>query len=107
MENQEKDTTQKNIIKEGDAVILYEDISTSSIIKMASNGYIDNRFGRFLHKDIIGKPFGSKITSKKGYIYVLKPTPTLITQSLPHRTQILYTADISMILLKLDIQPGS
>lgn len=107
METQEKDTTNKNIIKEGDAVILYEDISTSSIVKMTSNGYLDNRFGRFLHRDIIGKPFGSRINSKKGYIHALKPTPTLITQSLPHRTQILYTADISMILLKLNIQPGS
>lgn len=74
---------------------------------MTSNGYVDNRFGRFKFCDIIGKPFGSKITSKKGFMYALRPTPTLITQSLPHRTQILYNVDISVILLRLDIKPGS
>ncbi len=74
---------------------------------MVYNGKFGNRFGTFHHRDIIGKQFGSKISSKNGYIYVLKPTPTLITASLPHRTQILYTADISQILLRLDIKPGS
>lgn len=37
---------------------------------------------------------------------MLKPTPSLITQSLPHRTQILYSIDISVIILKLDLKPG-
>ena len=31
----------------------------------------------------------------------------LWTLALPHRTQILYMADISLILLELDIKPGS
>jgi tRNA(1-methyladenosine) methyltransferase and related methyltransferases len=107
MEDLSKDLPQGNIIKEGDTVIIYEDIQTSTIVKLTLSGTFDNRFGKFHHKDIIGKQYGSKITSKKGYVYVLRPTPTLITQSLPHRTQILYSVDISMIILKLDIKPGS
>lgn len=43
----------------------------------------------------------------KGWAYVLQPTPDLWTQTLPHRTQIIYTPDISMILLQLEIKPGS
>jgi len=31
----------------------------------------------------------------------------LWTLALPHRTQILYMADISLILFELDIKPGS
>ena len=34
-------------------------------------------------------------------------TVELWTLALPHRTQILYMADISLILLELDIKPGS
>ena len=45
--------------------------------------------------------------NRKGWVYLLHPTPELWTVNLPHRTQILYTTDISMVLLQLDIKPGS
>lgn len=38
---------------------------------------------------------------------MLQPTPELWTQTLPHRTQIIYTPDISMILFQLEVKPGS
>jgi tRNA (adenine57-N1/adenine58-N1)-methyltransferase len=37
---------------------------------------------------------------------VLKPTPTLVTETLARKTQILFSPDISAILFKLNIQPG-
>lgn len=42
----------------------------------------------------------------KGHIYILKLTPELWTLSLPHRTQILYHADISMVVARLGLRPG-
>jgi len=39
-------------------------------------------------------------------MHVLKLTPELWTLSLPHRTQILYAADISLICLRLGLRPG-
>ncbi|KAI8069509.1 tRNA methyltransferase complex GCD14 subunit-domain-containing protein [Gongronella butleri] len=70
---------------------------------------LNNRFGAFMHDDIIGKEYGSRIVSRnaKGYIYVLHPTPELWTMVVPHRTQILYLPDISFISLYLDMKPGS
>ena len=44
---------------------------------------------------------------KKGWIYILHPSPELWTVTLPHRTQILYTTDISLITLELELKPGS
>ena len=40
-------------------------------------------------------------------MYLLYPSPELWTVTLPHRTQILYTTDISLITLELDLKPGS
>ena len=40
-------------------------------------------------------------------MYLLYATPELWTSTLPHRTQILYTPDISMVLLQLNLKPGS
>ncbi|KAF9013152.1 1-methyladenosine methyltransferase catalytic subunit Gcd14 [Cyathus striatus] len=43
----------------------------------------------------------------KGFIYLLRPTPELWTLALPHRTQILYIADIALIVSWLNITSGS
>merc|ERR1719167_1311128 len=55
----------------------------------------------------LAKKFGSKVSLTKGYAYVLHPTPELWTKALPHRTQILYATDIAMIILQLELKPGS
>ncbi len=56
---------------------------------------------------MIGKEYGSRIELSKGWAYVLQPNPELWTLTLPHRTQIIYTPDISMILFQLEVKPGS
>ncbi len=43
----------------------------------------------------------------KGHVYALRLTPELWTLCLPHRTQILYMADIAMIVSRLGLRPGS
>lgn len=43
----------------------------------------------------------------KGWLYLLHPTSELWTINLPHRTQILYSTDISMVIMQLHIKPGS
>lgn len=42
-----------------------------------------------------------------GWAYILAPTPELWTSVLRHRTQILYLADISMVVMQLELRPGS
>lgn len=70
---------------------------------------LNSRYGYYRHIDLIGLPYGSKVGSRngKGFIHVLRPTPELWTLALPHRTQILYLADISFITSWLNIRPGS
>jgi tRNA (adenine57-N1/adenine58-N1)-methyltransferase len=69
----------------------------------------NSKFGNYRHSELIGLPFGSKVGSRngKGFIHVLRPTPELWTMALPHRTQILYLADIAFITSWLDIKRGS
>lgn len=64
-------------------------------------------FLSFKVETLIGKEYGAKIELSRGYGYTLQPNPELWTYNLPHRTQILYTPDISMILLQLEVKPGS
>lgn len=97
----------KRCIKDGDLVIVYERHDTMKAVKVNEEGVLQNRFGAFKHSEWIGKPFGSKVFSNKGaFVYLLAPTPELWTLVLSHRTQILYIADISFVIMYLEIIPG-
>lgn len=69
----------------------------------------NSRYGDYPHSDLVGIPYGSKVASRtgKGFVHILRPTPELWTLALPHRTQILYLADIALITSWLYIRPGS
>lgn len=107
----------KEVIAEGDLVILYISHTTTvpvTVTPMVMNkkgtAEVENiyqtKYGSLKAMDLVGKRFGTKVQLSKGYGYALQPTPDLWTRALPHRTQILYSTDISMILLQLELRPG-
>ncbi|XP_032522466.2 tRNA (adenine(58)-N(1))-methyltransferase catalytic subunit TRMT61A [Danaus plexippus] len=105
----------KEKIEEGDTVILYlsnhlHAIEVKPEIKNKKGELIENvyqtTFGALKVRNLIGSEYGSKVELSKGWGHVLQPTPELWSLTLPHRTQIIYTPDISMILLQLDLVPG-
>jgi len=96
-----------DMVEEGDTVVLYFGRQNINPIDIDKTKTFQSKFGAFHHKDIVGKRYGCKMRSKKGWGYLLRPTPELWTVSLPHRTQILYTMDISMITMELQLRPGS
>lgn len=111
----------KKCIEEGDTVILYVNpqcmypvtVKPTKLNKL--NEEIENTFqtsyGCLKVESLIGQQYGSKVIltkgSKLGWAHVLHPTSELWTVTLPHRTQIIYTPDISMILFQLELKPGS
>lgn len=110
--------TQKISVEEGDTVILYLTISkiyaltvepqiTSKKGTLVENVFQVTPYGALKVRELIGKKFGSKINLSGGWGYILQPTPELWTLTLPHRTQIIYTPDISMIIMQLELRPGS
>lgn len=107
----------KEVVKEGDVVILY--LTVSQIYSVKADLKITNKkgvlvenvfqtpYGALKCAELIGKNFGNKVNLSKGWGYIFQPTPELWTLTLPHRTQIIYTPDISMITLQLELEPGS
>lgn len=106
----------KDKIELGDTVILFININNMHAIKVESTlknkrgeivEYVfQTTYGALKVAGLVGKRFGTKVQLSKGWAYVLYPTPELWTQTLPHRTQIIYTPDISLILMLLDLRPG-
>ncbi|CRK21516.1 hypothetical protein BN1723_012421 [Verticillium longisporum] len=52
-------------------------------------------------------PAKKAVTADSGFVHILQPTPELWTQSLPHRTQVVYTPDYSYVLSRIRAQPGT
>lgn len=79
-----------------------------SIIRVKVGEYFNCKFGSYKHTDMIGLRYGTKLGSNtgRGFLYLLHPTPELWTLVLPHRTQILYIADISFVMNFLNLKPG-
>ncbi|ORY48914.1 tRNA methyltransferase complex GCD14 subunit [Rhizoclosmatium globosum] len=96
-------------IQDGDMVIAYVNPLDLQAVKIVKDGTMNNKYGAFDHNSIIGKPFGTRVLSKKGngHITFLHPTPELWTACLPHRTQILYMPDIALVSSLLDLKPGA
>ena len=105
-----------NTIEENDTILLY--INYNKIIAVQVKAHIKNKNGRFIDNviqtqfgalrpiQLVGQEYGTSIRLKNGFIYALKPSSVLWTEALPHRTQIIYPPDISMILYQLEISRG-
>jgi len=107
----------KETIELNDLVILYINFNTiypvcvKETVLSKKGVEVENiyqtKYGSIKAIDLVGKKFGTKVQLSKGYGYALSPTPELWTKCLPHRTQILYSTDISMVILQLELKPGS
>ncbi|KAJ7034016.1 tRNA methyltransferase complex subunit Cpd1 [Mycena alexandri] len=97
------------LIAAGDTVILWLTRELVQHLVVTPGKDFNSKFGHYRHSDLVGLPYGSKLGSRtgRGFIHILRPTPELWTMALPHRTQILYIADISLVVSYLDIRRGS
>lgn len=99
--------TNRPRIAAGDLVIVYEDFKHLHAVRVEPPQTFESRFGSFPHAQMVGKLYGQRMGGAGGFVYLLSPSAELWTQTLPHRTQILYIADVSMIVMHLELRPGS
>ena len=104
------ETKRHDIICAGDSVVLFMSPQRAVIVpSIDPTTSTQTQFGVFPHSSIIGRPFGSRVVSTgkiTGWAYALRLTSELWSRFLPHRTQVLYSADISTIVSRLSLAPG-
>lgn len=94
-------------VQEGDLALLVGLTHKAHIIRIQSGGTLHTHRGVVSHDELIGKPWGSQISSHQGNpFYVLQPGIGDLLQEIPRNTQILYAKDIGFILITMGIGPG-
>jgi tRNA (adenine57-N1/adenine58-N1)-methyltransferase len=95
------------IAKEGDLAQLAASQIKHFIFPLKSGQILQTHRGIIAHDDLIGKAWGTKITSHTGGLfYLLQPGLCELISSTKRNTQIMYPKDIGYILLRLNIVPG-
>jgi tRNA (adenine57-N1/adenine58-N1)-methyltransferase len=97
-------------VKENDTVILFDPGKKKKYFLNLSlaEGKFNTDRGEVKLSEIVGKPYGSKIETHKGFSYVILPVSIyeFIMNKLNRLTQIVYPKDAGYILLRLNVKPG-
>ncbi len=92
---------------DGDLVQLVGLRHKSFIFRVQTGGELQTHRGVVKHDDLIGKPWGTKITSHLGNpFFMLQPSLGDLLKELPRISQILYPKDIGFILINMGIGEG-
>lgn len=99
---------QVNLVQPGDLVQLHGSTHKSHLLVMRPGEVLQTHRGVIRHDDIIGQPWGIKLTSHTGNpFFVLQPGITDLVQNLKRTTQIMYPKDIGYIVLRLSVGAGT
>lgn len=96
-----------NIVSPEDYVLLVSLKEEKHLIQVKEKGAYSTKDGNISFSQIIGKTFGSSVTTHLGIkYYIFKPTVTDFLKFIKRKTQVLYAKDLGYILLKLNIHSG-
>jgi tRNA (adenine57-N1/adenine58-N1)-methyltransferase len=94
-------------IQAEDLVYLISQRRKTFILRLEPGGEFHSHRGIIKHDEIIGKPWGVRVTSHMGESFlVLQPSLADLIRELPRTTQILYPKDIGLILVNMSIGEG-
>ena len=94
-------------IKQNSNVLFFYNDSKKWIMKVSRKQQFHTHVGVIDHKKVIGKEFGSTITTNKGkYIYLLEPTVHDYVLKSQRSTQIVYPKDLGYIAARTGLQSG-
>lgn len=94
-------------VQDGDLVQLVGLRHKSFIIRVTAGGKMESHRGVIQHNDLIGKPWGTRVSSHLGNpFFILQPALGDLLKELPRNTQILYPKEIGFILVTMGIGEG-
>lgn len=93
--------------QDGDIVQLVGLRHKHFLLRLKTGGVFQTHRGVLQHDDMIGKSWGTEITSHNGSpFFLLQPSLADLLKGIKRNTQILYPKDIGYVLINMGIGPG-
>ncbi|MBI5305413.1 MAG: tRNA (adenine-N1)-methyltransferase [Chloroflexi bacterium] len=101
-------TDEQNLARENDYILLLGPDERHHLARLQATQRFDTHYGFILHKDIIGKPFGSAVRTQLGHPYLLlQPSSHDLVRYIKRNSQIIFPKEIGYIILRMNIVPGT
>jgi len=95
------------VARDGDLVQLLGIRHKSHFIRLKSGAVFQTHRGELQHDEMIGKPWGSRLTSHTGNpFFLMRPGLADLITEIKRNTQIIYPKDIGYIVIVMGIGPG-
>ncbi len=79
----------------------------SFFVRLTPGGELHTHKGILRHDDLLGQPWGARVTSHLGEVfYLLQPSLAEVLRQTRRTTQIMFPKDIGYVLLRLSVGPG-
>lgn len=100
-------TSYGSVAKEGDLVQLLGRRHKSHFVRLRAGALFQTHRGELQHDDMIGKAWGSCLSSHTGHpFFLMQPGLADLITEIKRNTQIVYPKDIGYILMVMGIVPG-
>lgn len=95
------------VAQDGDLVQLLGRSHKSHFIRLKSGAVFQTHRGELQHDEMIGKPWGTRLTSHTGSpFFLMRPGLADLLKETKRNTQIMYPKDIGYIVMVMGIGPG-
>lgn len=96
-----------DITRAGDLALLVEGERKRFLFQLQDGGALHTHRGTLQHGELIGVPWGSRVTSHLGKsFFLLQPTVHDLLLYIRRQSQIVFPKDIGYLLLRLSVGPG-
>jgi tRNA (adenine57-N1/adenine58-N1)-methyltransferase len=96
-----------NTTNAGDVVLLLSNDRKSFVFVLQPGAELQSHRGIVTHNELIGQPWGKRISSHLGNPFLLlRPSTDELVRHIKRKSQIVYPKDAGYILMKLGVRPG-
>jgi tRNA (adenine57-N1/adenine58-N1)-methyltransferase len=97
-----------SVPQENDVVLLLSREGKRFFPRLKAGDQLQTHWGVVKHEDVLGRPYGSRVLSHRGHVFLLlRPSFHDRLMELRRASQIVYPKEIGLVLLKLDVGSGS
>lgn len=98
----------RHLFTEGDRALMIDRRGRRYLVTLRDGGRFDSHIGSVDHVDILGRPYGSRVTTNRGHrLLALKPTMAEFVLEMPRIATVVYPKDLGAILVLGDVFPGA